>query len=201
MNQPCGFFNPCLACYIRLIILSMKTRVLPFTLTICLSFVVLSLAPVRAEEPLDDKVFEKVMKDFLKAKFKGEAEAFYMDEVILIPGHEYLKRQYGLSEDGDRSKALTVSSEKLVKLDKENSKEIPEEKLEGLFAKMAVTNTKIGEDGDYPLRGEDGGRGAKVACKAGDVVVIAGFEGTNDILALLLRKSGDAWKVAGEMID
>ena len=182
--------------------LSMKSPCFSAMFAICLSVLALSMAPVQGQDAVDDKVFEKVLKDFLRAKFKGEAAPFYLETVTLIPGHEYLKAQYGLSEDGDRSKPLTVPSEKIVKLDSDKGKAIPDEKLDAIFAKMTVTNTQIGEDGDYPLKGEDGGKGGpSVACKAGDVVVIGGFEGTDDIMALVLRKSGDQWKVAGEMID
>ena len=59
----------------------------------------------------DDPV--KFVQAFLTIRFtKGASpDAFIGAKITLLPGHEYLKKRYGLSEDVKRSQMLTVKKD------------------------------------------------------------------------------------------
>ena len=152
-----------------------------------------------ADEELGE--FDELVKRFLRAKFSGEADGFYAEEIILIPGHEYLKAKFRVSEDGDRTKAVAVSKEKMVAIDKAQIGVVPLDRLDDLFDRFQITAVPIEADSEYFLGAEDGGPRPKVRCKAGDVVVVAGIKGSDDIMALVFRRADDKWKVAAELID
>ena len=84
-------------------------------------------APEGRAEVVD---FAEFVRDYIRAKFKGEAAEYYSDKVTLLPGHEYLKPEYGIAGEGGRGKAFEADRAQILKLDGSDALAVPPEKVE-----------------------------------------------------------------------
>ena len=154
--------------------------------------------------------YESRGKAFLVAKFTGDKKAledFYADEVLLLPGHEYLKARYGFNPSGDRSKAKTIAKKELIKLDAKLAEKLSEEDCKDLieflkksrFTFTVAKGEKTQMDPSDPVETPDGK--LTLPTKKGDVIVKIQPEPKADYLLYVLRKDKDRWKVVADYTD
>ena len=130
----------------------------------------------------------------------------YADKVVLMPGHEFLKPEYGFGESRNRSVAATVPREKLIqamkkvneKRTKRSKKKIDEVLQEFKISKLEMNPKKNATAPSDPVGTPDGRLNFKI--KSGDVMLKAGPE-TGDSFVFQLRDIDGKWKVVAEYID
>ena len=150
-----------------------------------------------------------VAKAHLRGLMEGDGEKLantYADKVVLMPGHEFLKPEYGFGESRNRSVAATVPREKLIQAMKkmnekrtERSKKKIDEALK-LFkiSELEMNPKKNATAPSDPVGTPDGRLNFKI--KSGDVMLKAGPE-TGDSFVFQLRDIDGKWKVVAEYID
>ena len=141
----------------------------------------------------------------LKWNFKKLSET-YAPKVTLMPGHEFLKEEYGLAGAGGRDKGGEIDRDKLIAAMKKASadrRERPQERIDKLLKSLTyeVIETK---EGDFATEASDpvGTPDGKLhfAIKKGDVLLkVAPPKG--DFLLFHLRKKDGAWSVVSEYLD
>jgi hypothetical protein len=158
--------------------------------------------PACADEPdsVDPKCKE-LGKAYVLAKFGGQKEILessLAEEIILLPGHEFLKKEYGINPSGDRRKQATVSRGKLIDLDQTAWKALPDakkQKIPDMLEKSVYTFVvAAGELADA------GGR-LKLPTRPGDVVMKVQPKPTGDFLLYVLRRLDGQWKVVMDYTD
>lgn len=135
-----------------------------------------------------------------------ELSKSYAAKVLLMPGHEFLKTDYGLAKDGDRAIGLEVDRGKLVATMKQAAAERrkrPAERINKFLAtvRYEVLKTKVGDfatDAADPVGTPDGK--LHFTIEKGDLLLkVAPPKG--DFLYLHLRKLDDEWRVVSEYLD
>ena len=143
--------------------------------------------------------------EFLKGKH-GELAATYAPKVTLMPGHEFLKAEYGMAGDGARTAGAEVERDKLIAaMEKaaEGKPASPAERVDSLLEKMKfeVIGTKEGNFGiapSDPVGTPDGKLHFEV--KKGDVLLkVSPPKG--DFLLLQLRQTDGIWRIVSEYLD
>lgn len=158
--------------------------------------------PACADEPdsVDPKCKE-LGKAYVLAKFGGPKdtlESSLAEEIILLPGHEYLKKDYGINPSGDRSKQMKVSREKLIDLDQTGWEALPDskkQKIPDMLQKSVYTF--VVASGELA---EAGGR-MKLPTRSGDVVMKVQPKPTGDFLLYVLQRLDGQWKVVMDYTD
>jgi hypothetical protein len=157
--------------------------------------------PACADEPdsVDPKCKE-FGKAYVLAKFGGPKdilESSLAEEIILLPGHEYLKKDYGINPSGDRDKQMKVSRGKLIDLDQTVWKALPDaKKIPDMLDKSVYTFVVAsGESTEF------GGQ-MKLPTLPGDVVMKVKPEQRDDNFMLyVLRRLNAEWKVVMDYTD
>jgi hypothetical protein len=133
-------------------------------------------------------------------------EKTYAAEVGLIPGHEFLKDEYALTEPGGRARGATVKKEKLLEAMKKAVADRPARPADRVAKMLAgltytVLDAVPGEfaaDPSDPVDTPDGKLHFDI--KQGDALIkVAPPKG--DFLLLQLRQVGGDWKVVAEYVD
>ncbi|MEM7394374.1 MAG: hypothetical protein AAF492_18715 [Verrucomicrobiota bacterium] len=157
-----------------------------------------------------DVAGEEVMKTVrvhLQAFLGRDAKTLqrtYGKRVALMPGHEFLKPEYGLVEPGGRNVGASVERKALVDAVVKNPKQIPPEKMEKLLGKFQFKSmpAKPGDrltDLADRARKHEGKQPFKI--EKGDAVIKVSIPDHPDFLLFQLRRKGDAWTVVSEYID
>jgi hypothetical protein len=141
--------------------------------------------------------YEKFGLRFWKALSQADLQnlaKFYALEITLLPGTEFLKKEYGINADGDRDKNLVLKKDDLMMAYKAMIKKVGTEKWKNLFSKIdndKISFTKTEKDNQF----FDG-------VKKDDIVMdVAVGEGT-DKLSFVFRKGDDGnWAVVMEDTD
>jgi hypothetical protein len=142
---------------------------------------------------------------FLRADAE-KLEASYAPQVTLMPGHEFLKPSYGLTEKEGRNEATRVERGKLVEAISDAAKEQPERpagKISALIESLAFTVVETREDQAAiapadPVGTADGK--LRFDIKQGDVVVKAAPQ-KGDFILYHLRSENGAWHIVSEYLD
>jgi hypothetical protein len=158
--------------------------------------------PVCADEPdsVDPKCKE-LGKAYVLAKFGGPKDALessLAEEIILLSGHEYLKKEYGINPSGDRRKQVTVSREKLIDLDQTAWKALPDakkQKIPDMLEKSVYTF--VVASGEFT----DADGRLKLPTRSGDVVMKVQPKPTGDFLLYVLRRLDGQWKIVMDYTD
>ena len=162
------------------------------------------------EEPALRTDYRQVGMDFVSAKFSADRESLIRalaPEVLLLGGHEYLKKEYGLNPTGDRRRPVEVTRGILADLDVKVYSTFPPDKkakIKRLLAQSDYTFVISKRDGMKlnPWEPEDTERTAlSLPTKKGDVVMIVLPEPKGDYLLYVMRKVEGAWKVVMDYTD
>lgn len=148
-------------------------------------------------------------KSHLSSNLKSDVEELnksYAPKIILMPGHEFLKEEYGLAEAGGRATGQEVERGDLLAAMKkaaDSRPERPADRIEKLLATLRYQVVET-EAGDFATASSDpvGTPDGKLhfAIKAGDVLLkVSPPKG--DFLLLHLRKHNGSWKVVSEYLD
>jgi len=143
--------------------------------------------------------------NLLKGEFKN-LEDVYAEEVVLLSGHELLKKEYGLSSSGGRSEAITVGRAKLIEtMVKFNGglRDLPDDQVDALLKDFSfkIIETHKGDfvtDSPDPDDTPDGKLNFKI--KEGDAVIRVSHP-KGDFLLHQLRLIDDKWQVIAEYFD
>jgi hypothetical protein len=158
--------------------------------------------PACADEPdpVDPKCKE-LGKAYVLAKFGGPKdtlESSLAEEIILLPGHEYLKKEYGINPSGDRDKQMKVSRGKLIDLDQTVWKALPDAKKQKIADMLEKSvYTFVAASGELT----DAGGRLKLPTRSGDVVMKVQPKPTGDFLLYVLRRLDGQWKVVMDYTD
>lgn len=148
-------------------------------------------------------------KAHLKHLFSGdtvELAKSYAGEVLLMPGHEFLKPEYGIATDAQRKKATQVKNTVLVAAIGKKIGGRPSPPVEKINEKLdALTFTTLDASaGDFTTEPTDSvatadGKLHFAVVKGDRIIKIAPPKG--DFLLLQLRPIGDKWQVVAEYLD
>ena len=134
----------------------------------------------------------------LRSDFK-KLENTYASKVILMPGHEFLKTEYGLTAEPGRSKATEVERAKLIQAMTKAAEGRPVRPAAEIATLMEslefeVLNAPVGDfvAPDSKLQ---------FTIKEGDVLVKAAQPKGGDFILLQLREEEGAWRVVAEYLD
>jgi hypothetical protein len=156
-----------------------------------------------------DKLAISTAKIHVAAIVRQDVDALektYAAEVGLIPGHEFLKDEYGLTKPGGRARGATVEREKLLAAMKKavaDRPPRPADRVDKMLASLTYTPLdavpgEFATDPSDPVDTPDGK--LRFDIKKGDVLVkVAPPKG--DFLLLQLRQIKSAWKVVAEYVD
>lgn len=148
-------------------------------------------------------------KSHLSSNLKTDVEKLtksYAPKIMLMPGHEFLKEEYGLAEPGGRATGLEVERGDLLAAMKKAADDRPErpaDRIEKLLETLTyeVIETELGDfvtDSTDPVGTPDGK--LHFAIKDGDVLLkVSPPKG--DFLLLHLRKFDESWRIVSEYID
>jgi hypothetical protein len=145
------------------------------------------------------------LSSYLKGDHTKLSET-YAPKVALMPGHEFLKEEYGLNESGDRAKGAEVERDKLiaamVKVSADRPARLPE-RIDEMLETLSYEPIKI-EEGDFVTDSSDpvGTPDGKLhfSIKNGDVLLkVSPPKG--DYLLLHLREKDGKWRVVSEYLD
>ena len=174
------------------------------TLTITVTTLMLLVGTLSAnDEALH--VTKSHLRNFLHADH-GKLQESYASKVILMPGHEFLKIEYGLATEPGRKKSIEVNSEKLIQAMKKASEARPARPAEKISAMLESLKFEVqkAEVGDFVATPSDpvGTPDAKLhfTIKEGDVLVKVSPP-RGDYILLQLRQVKGAWKVVAEYLD
>jgi hypothetical protein len=145
------------------------------------------------------------VKNLMSADPEGLKKS-YAPEVVLMPGHEFLKPEYGLADAEKRKDAVTVANEALIAaiMKKTAGRPMPpQEKLEALLGGLRFETVEA-KEGDLVLDPSD-----EVATPDGklhftirkDDVVLKMAPPKGDFALLHLRKTNEQWLVVSEYLD
>lgn len=181
----------------------MKTLVTTATALLVLASTVLA----------DDKAIESArshLGNVLKADFK-KLEESYAAEVTLMPGHEFLKPEYGLATAQGRSKATPVERKRLIDAMAKAAEGKPgrdPEKAAALMESLKFEALAV-KAGDFVVGSSDpvGTPDSKLrfTIKEGDVLVKAAPPKGDFVLFQLRKDAGqwgdEKWRVVAEYLD
>jgi len=148
-------------------------------------------------------------KSHLSSNLKSDVEELnksYSPKIMLMPGHEFLKEEYGLAEPGGRATGLEVERGNLLAAMKKAANGRPERRADRIEKLLATLRYQVieAEAGDFitapsdPVGTPDGK--LHFAIKAGDVLIkVSPPKG--DFILLHLRKHDGAWKIVSEYLD
>ena len=174
-------------------------RILPLITLVTLALTGISHAGHGAIEVAKSHVSSNLTSDHKKL-----AET-YAPNVVLMPGHEYLKEKYGLAKAGARGKGAEVKRGKLIATLTRASAGLPAfpvEHAERVLDKLKYQSVKVHE-GDFatdpsdPVETQDGKLHFMI--KKGDLLIkVAPAKG--DFVLLQLREEDDSWRVVAEYL-
>lgn len=130
----------------------------------------------------------------------------YADKVVLMPGHEFLKDEYGLAGPKGRDEAVAVERatllEKMNAADAGRKQRTADERV-ALMKSLTFTVLEVAA-GDFATEASDpvGTADGKLhfMIREGDVLLkVAPPKG--DFLLFQLRQIGDGWRVVAEYLD
>jgi hypothetical protein len=173
---------------------------------------VLCLAGTTAfsKDQIPETDYKQVGKKFVSAKFSASRESFLKalaPEVLLLGGHEYLKKEYGISQTGDRMKSVAVKRDTLADLDAKVYSQFPKKKMEKIKELLAqadyrfVISKQNGMTLDPWTQEETGKRTRSLPTKKGDVVMVVLPEPKGDYLLYVMRKIDGTWRVVMDYTD
>ena len=163
-----------------------------------------------AQQPAPKTDYQQIGKRYVSAKFGADRKSLIKTlapEVLLLGGHEYLKKEYGLNPTGDRRKPIKVKRDILVDLDlKVYSTFSADEKQEikQLLARSVYRFLIAERDGMKlnPWNPQDTEKTTlSLPTKKGDVVMIVLPEPKGDYLLYVMRKVDEAWKIVMDYTD
>jgi len=174
-----------------------------------LAFLLLGASRVSAADQ-KPAAYELQGKMFLIAKFTGDGKALdgiYADKVLLLPGHEYLKAEYGINPSGDRSKPKMIAKKDLIELDaklaeklsKDDSKKVIEFLKKSILTFTIADGTGTKLDPPDPVGTPDGK--LTLPTRKGDVIMKIQPKPKEDYLLYILRKDRNRWKVIADYTD
>jgi hypothetical protein len=141
----------------------------------------------------------------LGASLQGDRKVLvesYAPKISLKPGHEFLKKQYGLVGEGGRAEGAEVERDPLVAVIVKAVAARPVGKADRIDAMLkSLTYTAMTtEVGDFAADPSDPGGKLHFAIKAGDVLLKAAPP-KGDFVLFQLRKTDGKWQVVGEYLD
>jgi hypothetical protein len=165
----------------------------------------LGASSIRAAEEESVQAARAHVKNIMSADSEGLKKSYAL-EVVLMPGHEFLKPDYGLANDEERKDAVKVTNIALIAaiLKKTADRPMPQqEKLDALLGALRF-ELVAAKEGDLVLEPSD-----EVATPDGklhftirkDDVVLKMVPPKGDFAVLHLRKSDDRWMVVSEYLD
>jgi hypothetical protein len=156
-----------------------------------------------------DEEATKSARTHLDQLFKGrhrELSATYAPKVTLMPGHEFLKKEYGLVEDGARAKGAEVERDKLIAAMEKAAADRPAKPADRVdafletmkYEVIEAAEGKVGTAPSDPVGTSDGKLHFEV--KKGDVLLkVSPPKG--DFLLLHLRQIDGSWRIVSEYLD
>jgi len=142
---------------------------------------------------------------FFKGDFK-KLESSFAAKIVLMPGHELLKQQYGLAGPGGRKTATTVERAKVIAaLTKatQGRPKMSDEQIKTMIQKLKF-ETLPAKEGDFaaapadPVDTPDGK--LHFTIKKGDVMIKVSPP-RGDFLLYQSRKIDGKWKIVAEYLD
>lgn len=135
-----------------------------------------------------------------------ELATSYAPEVMLMPGHEFLKAEYGLVKEGGRATGAQVASDKLIAAMEKAAADRPAppaERTDALLDSLTyeVIEAAASDAGlapSDPVGTPDGNLHFQV--EAGDVLLKAALP-LGDFILLQMRQIDGTWRVLGEYLD
>ncbi len=167
-------------------------------------------ATIFAQEQAPMADYKSLGRRFVTGKFDADRESLanaLAPEVLLLPGHEYLKAEYGLNPDGDRSKSIRVKRDKLIDLDVKVYTTFPAEKkakIKELLAKSEYKFVIAERDGMTlnPHKPDDRENASlSIPTKQGDVVMIVLPKPKGDYALYVMRRIDGDWKIVMDYTD
>ena len=151
----------------------------------------------------------QVAREHLKSLVTANAESLkksYAPEVVLMPGHEFLKPDYGLANDEERKVAVKVTCDALIaEIVKKAAGRPgpPQEKLDAMLSALRFEALEA-KEGDLALEASD-----EVATPDGKLhftirnedTVLKVVQPKGDFGLLHLRKADDRWVIVSEYLD
>lgn len=145
------------------------------------------------------------LESFLSSRIDALSNT-YNSDVMLMPGHEFLKEGYGLAKSGARDSGQEVSRERLLDTMKKAAAARPERPAERVEKLMASLRNELVEtrEGEFSTEASDpvGTSDGKLhfSIEKGDVLLkISPPKG--DFILLHLREIDGVWKVVSEYLD
>jgi hypothetical protein len=167
-------------------------------------------ATLFAQEQAPTADYKSLGRRFVMAKLDADRESLdnaLAPEVLLLPGHEYLKAEYGLRPDGNRRTAISVKRDKLIDLDMKVYTTFPADKKAKARELLAKSEYKfvIAERDGMTLNphNPDDQENASLSLptKKGDVVMIVLPKPKGDYLLYVLRRIDGVWKIVMDYTD
>ncbi len=164
-------------------------------------------ADTDAGKPDPVEVAKAHMRHFMAGEF-DKLEKSYAKKVVLVSGHELLKKEYGLAGPKGRTESTEVERGKLIGTMKEELKDLKfnaetvGKVLEILeFKKLKVKSGEYVADPSDPVDTSDGKIRFKI--KSGDVLIKVGPKPPKrgDHQLFQLRKIEARWRVVAEYLD
>jgi hypothetical protein len=121
--------------------------------------------------------------------------SFYADEIVLLPGCELLKKEWGINSSGERNKAVTFKRADIMKGYQALFDKIGREKVQAVFGKVAEDKIKFSgvslNDETFP------------GTRQGDIIMTVATGPGDDRLRFVLRKNeaDKSWRVVMEQTD
>jgi hypothetical protein len=152
-----------------------------------------------------DGVVRQHVRSFLEGNFDKMAES-YAAEIRLMAGHEMLKADRGLVDEGARATGASVKRAAMIgalKREFGGRDVVPEDKVETILTAFAFTRLEAAA-GDFstdpadPVDTPDGKLHFDV--EPGDAVFKVGPE-KGDFLLFQLRQTGGRWQIVAEYLD
>ncbi len=171
-----------------------------------LPILLLSLSsPLFAEDDETAKAAKAHLRSIMSYDFDN-LEKTYAKSVVLMPGHEFLQLQYGLTEEKGRKKALTVERDKLIAAMRKSAEARsprPVEKIDAMINSLTCKALDAAP-GDFKTTPSDavGTPDGKLhfTIVKGDVLLkIAPPRG--DAALFQLRQIDGAWRIVAEYFD
>ena len=171
-----------------------------------LAFSLLLLAPLCHAEDGAIEAAKKHLGYTLKKSDHEKLGKTYAPTVTLMPGHEFLKEEYGLAGEDGRDKGAEVDRAKLIAAIVKASADRPDRPADRIEKKLGRLAFEIIEakEGDFATDASDpvGTPDGKLhfSIEKGDVLLKAS-PGGGDFILLHLRKIDGSWMVASEYLD
>ena len=142
---------------------------------------------------------------FLRADYK-KLEDTYASKVVLMPGHEFLKVEYGFTAEPGRKQATEVERAKLIQTMIKATEGRPARPADKIAAMMESLQFEVLKTtpGDFAPQSSDPvgtpNSNLHFTIKEGDVLVKAAPP-KGDFILLQMRQIDAAWRVVAEYLD